>query len=68
MSNSEKYSPLFSEALNTILKIDIDYCKKNKVLEFLAKIFWLGCLSIFEIILFTKSLFNNQSSLHLQNI
>ena len=49
MTNSEIYFPIFSETIHTILKIFFrsmiwgrlgkGYCKKDRVLEFLAKIF-----------------------------
>ena len=49
MPNSEIYFPIFSETIHTILKIFFrsmiwgrlgkGYCKKDRVLEFLAKIF-----------------------------
>ena len=48
MANSEIYFPIFSETIHTIWKyfhnmilgmLDKGYCKKNKVLELLAKIF-----------------------------
>ena len=28
--------------------VDRDYSLKNRVLELLAKIFWLGCVSVFN--------------------
>ena len=48
MANSEIYFPIFSETIHTIWKyfhnmilgmLDKGYCKKNRVLELLAKIF-----------------------------
>ena len=48
MANSEIYFPVFSDTIHTILKIfhsmilgrlGKGYCKKNRVLEFLPKIF-----------------------------